>query len=66
MATNMLYLSLPDSANHINAIAVNKEILFFQERDGPFVPTLRLLHKCTIIFVITTCDTTSLVQVLSL
>lgn len=25
---------------------MNKEILFFQERDGPLLPSLRLLHKC--------------------
>mmetsp|Transcript_7982 Transcript_7982/g.13498 ORF Transcript_7982/g.13498 Transcript_7982/m.13498 type:complete len:182 (-) Transcript_7982:1120-1665(-) len=31
--------------NHIQLIAVNDEILFFNERDGPFFPTLKLLHK---------------------
>jgi PUA domain protein len=27
-------------------IVVNTEIVFFNERDGPYFPTLRLLHKC--------------------
>eukprot|EP00128_Syssomonas_multiformis_P016871 Colp12_sorted_trinity150504_noHs@18512 len=31
--------------DHINLITVNKDILFFQEREGPYYPTLRLLHK---------------------
>jgi len=31
--------------NHINLIVVNTEIVFFNERDGPYFPTLRLLHK---------------------
>jgi len=31
--------------NHINLVVVNSEILFFNERDGPYYPTLRLLHK---------------------
>jgi malignant T-cell-amplified sequence len=31
---------------HIQLVTVNDEILFFNERDGPFFPTLKLLHKC--------------------
>ena len=31
---------------HIQLITVNNEILFFNERDGPFYPSLHLLHKC--------------------
>ncbi|MBM6388034.1 MAG: Tma20 N-terminal domain-containing protein [Paenibacillus sp.] len=27
-------------------LSVNGEILFFQHFDGPFFPTLALLHKC--------------------
>ena len=34
--------------DHIQLIAVNQQILFFQEREGPFYPTIRLLHKCII------------------
>eukprot|EP00659_Diplonema_papillatum_P016143 gene16143-24727_t len=30
---------------HICLITVKNEVLFFQERDGPYFPTLRLLHK---------------------
>ncbi|CAG8746594.1 3166_t:CDS:2, partial [Funneliformis caledonium] len=30
---------------HINLLTVNNEILFFQHFDGPYYPTLRLLHK---------------------
>ena len=32
--------------NHVQLVAVGGQILFFNERDGPFFPTLRLLHKC--------------------
>ncbi len=33
--------------DHIQLIFLSgiNEVLFFQERDGPFFPTLRLLHK---------------------
>jgi len=30
---------------HLNLVVVNQTILFFNERDGPYYPTLRLLHK---------------------
>ncbi|CAG8535036.1 9531_t:CDS:10 [Ambispora leptoticha] len=30
---------------HINLLTMNNEILFFQHFDGPYYPTLRLLHK---------------------
>jgi len=32
-------------SNHINLIVVNNQILFFNEREGPYYPTLRLLHR---------------------
>eukprot|EP01099_Mayorella_cantabrigiensis_P000489 TRINITY_DN1228_c0_g2_i1.p1 TRINITY_DN1228_c0_g2~~TRINITY_DN1228_c0_g2_i1.p1 ORF type:complete len:183 (-),score=35.80 TRINITY_DN1228_c0_g2_i1:318-866(-) len=31
--------------NHLNLIVVNDEIIFYNERDGPYFPSLRLLHK---------------------
>merc|ERR1711915_812631 len=30
---------------HIEILTVNGELLFFRQREGPFYPTLRLLHK---------------------
>ena len=30
---------------HIELLTVNGELLFFRQREGPFCPTLRLLHK---------------------
>lgn len=27
-------------------MVVRNELLFFRQRDGPYIPTLRLLHKC--------------------
>lgn len=36
-----------DSQNHINLVVVNNVPLFFNVRDGPYMPTLRLLHQCT-------------------
>lgn len=35
------------SQNHINLVVVNNVPLFFNVRDGPYMPTLRLLHQCT-------------------
>jgi hypothetical protein len=37
----------PRSANHLNLVVVNNNILFFNIRDGPYFPTLRVLHQCT-------------------
>lgn len=34
------------SHEHIEILTVNGELLFFRQREGPFYPTLRLLHKC--------------------
>jgi len=31
--------------DYVQLIVVDKEILFYNKRDGPFYPTLRLLHK---------------------
>ncbi|EAL71479.1 hypothetical protein DDB_G0271910 [Dictyostelium discoideum AX4] len=31
--------------NHINLVLINNEVLFFNEREGPYYPTLRFLHK---------------------
>eukprot|EP00897_Mesotaenium_endlicherianum_P007215 jgi/Mesen1/6521/ME000332S05529 len=31
--------------NHLNLVVVNNEPLFFNIRDGPYMPTLRLLHQ---------------------
>lgn len=36
------------SHEHIEILTVNGELLFFRQREGPFYPTLRLLHKCKI------------------
>jgi len=31
--------------DHIEVISVKQELLFFRQRDGPWIPTLRLVHK---------------------
>ncbi|KAG9134174.1 hypothetical protein Leryth_019861 [Lithospermum erythrorhizon] len=33
------------SPNHLNLVVVNNVPLFFNVRDGPYMPTLRLLHQ---------------------
>ncbi|XP_019647462.1 PREDICTED: malignant T-cell-amplified sequence 1-like [Branchiostoma belcheri] len=35
--------------DHVEIIAIGNELLFFRQRDGPFMPTLRLLHKYPIL-----------------
>jgi hypothetical protein len=34
------------SQNHLNLVVINNVPLFFNIRDGPYMPTLRLLHQC--------------------
>lgn len=34
------------SQNHVNVVIMNGEVLFFNLRDGPYFPTLRVLHQC--------------------
>ncbi len=34
------------SHEHVEVLCVKNEMLFFKQRDGPYIPTLRLLHKC--------------------
>ena len=36
----------PNSRDHLSIYALHGEPLFFQHFDGPYFPTLRLLHKC--------------------
>ena len=34
------------SHEHIELLAAKGEVLFFRQRDGPYMPCLKLLHKC--------------------
>lgn len=43
--------NLFSSHEHIEILTVNGELLFFRQREGPFYPTLRLLHKCESLYV---------------
>lgn len=36
------------SQNHLNLVVMNNVPLFFNVRDGPYMPTLRLLHQCNV------------------
>eukprot|EP00127_Corallochytrium_limacisporum_P002304 Clim_evm92s109 gene=Clim_evmTU92s109 len=38
-------VTLVKCADRIELLALNKEPLFFHQRDGPWMPTLKLLHK---------------------
>ncbi|KAL6494313.1 hypothetical protein OROGR_031113 [Orobanche gracilis] len=35
-------------SNHLNLVLVNNVPLFFNIRDGPYMPTLRLLHQLSL------------------
>ena len=37
------------SREHIELIMVKGEFVFFKQRDGPYLPTLKLLHKCELV-----------------
>ncbi|CAK9140409.1 unnamed protein product [Ilex paraguariensis] len=39
--------------NHLNLVVVNDVPLFFNLRDGPYMPTLRLLHQCKVFYCFT-------------
>ena len=45
-----LFTHAHHSRDHIEVVAVKNEMLFFKQRDGPYMPTLRLLHKCESFF----------------
>ncbi|KAJ8609030.1 hypothetical protein CTAYLR_008694 [Chrysophaeum taylorii] len=36
---------LAKCSNHVQLLVINKEPVFFQHRDGPWFPTLRLAHR---------------------
>ena len=38
-------ISVAKAPEYITLIVIDDEILFFQQRDGPLFPTLKLLHK---------------------
>ena len=38
-------ISVAKAPDYITLIVIDDEILFFQQRDGPLFPTLKLLHK---------------------
>lgn len=42
----VLIMPVHHSRDHISIYTLHGEPLFFQHFDGPFYPTLRLLHKC--------------------
>lgn len=46
LLTAVCFLSF--SQNHLNLVVVNNVPLFFNIRDGPYMPTLRLLHQCEV------------------
>ena len=47
-STTTQLIDLCFSHPHIQMIMSGKEALFFNIRDGPFMPSLRMLHKCHI------------------
>ena len=38
-------ISMAKCQNHVNILCAAQEPLFFQQRDGPWYPTLRLVHR---------------------
>lgn len=41
-----LFFFLRDSVDHLQLVLINNQVIFFNQRDGPFYPTLQTLHKC--------------------
>ena len=50
----------PRRKDRLNFVVVDGEPLFFRQRDGPYFPLLRVLHKCAWvqIFVVKCCQST--------
>lgn len=42
-----LHIDNISSQDRISLITVDSSHLFFQSFDGPYLPTLKLLHQCT-------------------
>ena len=38
-------MQIGKAADNVQLVIVHGEVLFYNQRDGPFMPTLRLLHK---------------------
>lgn len=41
--------SILNSREHISILALHSEPLFFQHFDGPYFPTLKILHRCKLL-----------------
>ncbi|KAF5153183.1 Translation machinery-associated protein 20 [Theileria parva strain Muguga] len=41
-----MQIYLAKCQEHVNLLLVGGEIMFIQHRDGPWIPSLRLVHKC--------------------
>ena len=41
------------SLDHMQLVSIDGKISFIQYRDGPYLPTLRILHKCIYLVLIT-------------
>ncbi|XP_057312940.1 malignant T-cell-amplified sequence 1 homolog isoform X1 [Hydractinia symbiolongicarpus] len=50
---------------HIEVLSVKSELVFFRQRDGPWIPTLRLLHKYPFLLTIEQVDKGAIRFVLS-
>jgi PUA domain protein len=46
LRSSVLLLVFVRSREHLSIYTLNGEPLFFQHFDGPYFPTLKLLHKC--------------------
>ena len=44
--SDLMCLRPVNSRDHLSIYALHGEPLFFQGLDGPYLPTVRLLHKC--------------------
>ncbi|CAE6532478.1 unnamed protein product [Rhizoctonia solani] len=45
-------VTLVKCKDHISILALHGEPLFFQHFDGPYMPSLKLLHKCKFTYVV--------------
>lgn len=54
-----------DSPDHVQLVILNNEPLFFAARDGPWFPTLRILHKYPLMMNCLRVDTGAIKFVLS-
>ena len=50
-----MFFQIYFSHEHIELLTAKGAVLFFRQRDGPYMPCLKLLHKCRLAYRLKMC-----------